>query len=200
MGRIQVKAIGLLEGNNENSFSVLLEDFENTIRIPILISSIDAQAIALSMESLALDRPVTHQLIINILDIFSAKVAEVFIYNLSEGIFYARLKLITPDDSKEIEIKVSDAICIALRTSAKIFIDTKVANEAGVSISEMQVNGLDQDMPGRPNEESGPQHSKSFEDLLANYSLDELNKQLDEAEMNEEYEKAVKIRDEIKKR
>jgi bifunctional DNase/RNase len=160
-------------------------------RLPIVIGGVEAQAIAIELEKMTPSRPLTHDLFRSLSHAFNIEVEEVLIYNLVEGIFFAKLIATLNGRSAEIDARTSDAVAIAVRFNCPIYCYEFIIETAGVSGEEETGMQLDE-----PDIEAEPITPPSDESM----SIDELKRQLDIALSNEEYEKASQLRDEINKR
>lgn len=177
---LAVAALAASESQPGN-YALVLEDFNNQHRIPIIIGAQEAQAIAMSMEKMQPMRPMTHDLFKNALEILGASIQEVLIYQLKETIFYAYLFLKQSNNEvHQIDARVSDAIAMAVRFGAPIFIFEQVIEEAGIMTTSLL---------GRQKKGS-----------LAEYTLTELEELLQKVVDKEDYESAVRIRAYIEKR
>ncbi len=177
---------------------VLGEEFGHR-RLPIIIGMFEAQAIAIEIEKILPNRPMTHDLFKQFADKFDYRVTEIQITDIKEGIFYA--KIVCTDGLKEVVIdsRPSDAIAIGIRFEVPIYTTEEVLEEAGISTTEAEASHLiDEEEDDELIFEEKPK--KSFSDQLREASNDDLKKMLDEALSHEEYERAAKIRDEISKR
>ena len=160
--------------------------------MPIIIEVL-AQAIVLELEKMTPSRPLTHDLFKNFSDYFNINLVEVIIYNLVEGIFFA--KLICEQDGKEVEIdsRTSDAIALAVRFECPIYTFEFVLSSAGIILDDDDAEEMD-DMNSDIN----------LEEITKNpaerMSLKELKKHLKKSIDNEDYEAASRFRDEINKR
>jgi hypothetical protein len=163
-------------------------------RLPIIIGMFEAQAIAIEIEKIVPNRPMTHDLFRTFAEKFDITVEEILISDLKEGVFFS--KIVCSDGLKKVEIdsRPSDAIAIGLRFGVKIYTYENILSEAGIVLSDFE----EEEMPGEEKQEVVPAGSKK--DWVKDLSLDELQTMLDEALGNEDYEKAAKIRDEINKR
>ncbi|MBT5999481.1 MAG: bifunctional nuclease family protein [Candidatus Marinimicrobia bacterium] len=158
------------------SYAVILKEIDGERQLPVIVGTFEAQSIALAMEYMDTPRPLTHDLIGNILKEIDAKLKAVKITELKDGIFYASLELQgkTMKD-KVVDSRPSDALAVALRLEAPILIDLDVMNEAAFMNNGNELEGIQQD-PG----------------------LDILEDQLHKAIEEEEYERAARLRDKIK--
>jgi len=173
---IPVKVQKIAYYPSSRSYTVILEEIAGSRILPVVVGAYEAQAIALSLESLKTPRPLTHDLIINIIKGIPSKLASVSITNLREGVFFSILSLKGDNiGRREIDARPSDALAIALRLDAPIFVSKKVMNEAGITETELV--------------------KKS--DIGSN-ELENLEIQLARAIELEDYETAAEIRDKIK--
>lgn len=173
-----------------HNYAVVLGERRGLRRLPIVIGSFEAQAIAVALERMVPNRPLTHDLFKNTLETFDVNLTEVVINNLLDGIFYARLVLTKNGESYEIDTRTSDAIALAVRYSCPIFTYDFILEAAGVVLEEGEQGGAPR-YSGRDGGEP---------DMLDQYSMDNLQRRLQEVIENEDYETAAKIRDEIKRR
>jgi bifunctional DNase/RNase len=188
--RIQVDIMGLSTSpSSGGAYALILKEVNGLRRLPIIIGAFEAQSIALEMEGIKPPRPLTHDLLKNVMDSLGANLNDVFINDLKDGTFYARLSL----DSQEVDSRPSDAIALAVRYNVPIFVADKVMDEAG-----FVPDGDEADKPAvaAPPE---PEHPSTEKPKIKLSRLEELHQHLLEAVAKEEYEKAAKIRDEIQK-
>jgi bifunctional DNase/RNase len=178
-------------GSTSGAYTMVLAETEGMRRLPIVIGGVEAQAIAIELEKMTPSRPLTHDLFRSLSHAFNIEVEEVLIYNLVEGIFFAKLIATLNGRSAEIDARTSDAVAIAVRFNCPIYCYEFIIETAGVSGEEETGMQLDE-----PDIEAEPITSPSDEGM----SIDELKRQLDIALSNEEYEKASQLRDEINKR
>jgi bifunctional DNase/RNase len=191
--KIQLEILGLSSSQSQTgSFALVLGEESGNRRLPIIIGTFEAQAIAIEIEKIHPQRPMTHDLFRSFAKGFDVKVEEIIISDLKEGTFYS--KIVCSDGLKRVEIdaRPSDAIAIGLRFGVKIFTYENILNEAGIVVSDFEEEDGD--------EESKAKSSKPKMEGLKGNSLDELNMMLDEALSEEDYEKAAKIRDELNQR
>ena len=182
MEKIQVDILGLSTSQaSGGAYALILKEINGTRRLPIIIGAFEAQSIALEMEGIKPPRPLTHDLMKNIIDSLGTELREITISELRDGTFYAKLGL----DSQEIDARPSDAIALAVRYGAPIFVSEKVMEEAGFLPDNEEPESPDAAVP------------KKAEGKLS--KLEELTAQLKEAIEREEYERAAKLRDEIRK-
>jgi bifunctional DNase/RNase len=188
--RIQVDIMGLSTSpSSGGAYALILKEVNGLRRLPIIIGAFEAQSIALEMEGIKPPRPLTHDLLKNVMDSLGANLNDVFINDLKDGTFYARLSL----DSQEVDSRPSDAIALAVRYNVPIFVADKVMDEAG-----FVPDGDEAEKPSAaaPPEAEQPSSEKPKIKLSRR---EELQQHLLEAVAKEEYERAAKIRDEIQK-
>ena len=192
MEKIRLEIVGLSYSQSQSgAYALILEESEGKRRLPIIIGSYEAQAIAVELEKMTPTRPLTHDLFKTFATEFGITVIEVIIYNLQEGIFYAKLICqMGEGDIAEIDARTSDAIALAVRFKCPVYTFEFILTSIGFSREDEGDN-----MEETP-EEISPEENESLSDK----SLSELKKLLAEAESEEKYEIAAKIRDELNKR
>ena len=178
-------------GSTSGAYTMVLAETDGIRRLPIVIGGVEAQAIAIELEKMTPSRPLTHDLFRSLSHSFNIEVEEVLIYNLVEGIFFAKLIASMNGKTAEIDARTSDAVAIAVRFNCPIYCYEFIIETAGVSGEED--TGMQLDDP-----EMDIEQAETAPDV--NSSIDELKRQLDVALANEEYEKASQLRDEINKR
>jgi uncharacterized protein len=184
--RIQVDILGLSSSQSSGgAYALILKEINGARRLPIIIGAFEAQSIALEMEGIKPPRPLTHDLMKNLIDLLGGELVDVCISELREGTFFARLNL----DTQEVDSRPSDAIALAVRYGAPIYVAEKVMTEASfLSEGEEGEKGIPATAKPEQPETPKPQLSK----------LEQLEQQLADAIAKENYEKAAQIRDEIK--
>ena len=197
MDKIKLNVLGISYSQTQSgAYALVLTEENGDRRIPIIVGGFEAQSIAIQLEGLHPPRPLTHDLFLNFAQSFSIRLLEVIIYKLEEGVFYSKLTCDNGKKKIDIDARTSDAIALALRFRCPIYTTEDIMNRSGIVI--------DFDKEPRSNTDTTESNEKksvpSSNSKLQNYDLEELNKLLDEAIMNEDYEKASEIRDEIRKR
>lgn len=191
MKKIELEIVSLTHGvTPSHNYAVVLDEIEGSRRLPIVIGSFEAQAIAVAMERMSPSRPLTHDLFKNALEAFEIGLQEVIINNLVDGIFYAKLLCIQNGDTVEIDSRTSDAIAMAVRFGCPIYTYEFILDAAGIPLEEAEGQ----------KEKSAPARETKKPVGFNQYSLEELQVMLDDVLAAENYEKAAKIRDEINKR
>lgn len=185
MEKIQVDILGLSTSPaSGGAYALILKEVNGNRRLPIIIGAFEAQSIALEMEGIKPPRPLTHDLMKNILESMGSDLAEIVISELRDGTFYAKLSF----DSQEVDARPSDAIALAVRFGAPIFVSDKVMDEASfLPENEEQEGSAEGALPPKVGKETRVTKLEAF------------RVQLKEAIEREDYEKAAELRDEIRK-
>jgi bifunctional DNase/RNase len=201
MKKILLEIVGLSYSQNQSGAYVLvLGESSGSRRLPIVIGGFEAQAIAIELEKMTPTRPLTHDLFKSFATTFNINLKEVIIYNVVEGIFFA--KLICSDGSKEFDIdaRTSDAIALAVRFKCDIYTHESILKSAGIALDgDMDTTILSE------NSKIAELHiedsfQKENTDVFKSKSSEELKNTLQWALENEKYEMASKIRDELNQR
>jgi uncharacterized protein len=192
MDKIKLSIVAITHSVSQtNNYAIILNEDFGARRLPIIIGNFEAQAIAVAVENLNPNRPLTHDLFRNTLSEFNISVEEVIINDLIEGIFYAQLVCNQDGNVSIIDSRTSDAIAMAVRFNAPIYTYEFVMEAAGITVE----NENDQD----GDEEEAPL-VREPKDAILGSSVTELEKMLETALQKEDYEKAARIRDEINRR
>ncbi len=186
---VEVRVNGIFMTQTQAS-GIILKEQDGQRALPIVIGEYEAQSIALALENLKPPRPITHDLTANILETLGIEMEQVIITELKDNTYYAIIKLTYAGQLFEIDSRPSDAIALALRLGTPIFVDDMVMEQASY-IPEEEEEG-ETFGPTKTAKKSYLHHSKEDE-------LELLREQLKKAVENEEYEKAAKIRDKIKR-
>lgn len=192
-----MEILGLSSSQSQSgSFALVLGESSGNRRLPIIIGMFEAQAIAIEIEKIVPNRPMTHDLFRAFADNFEYVVEEIQITNLKEGVFYAKIVCSNGHKSVEIDARPSDAIAIGLRFGTPIYTYEPIMSEAGIVLTDEESDNLS------PLESvsSEPTPAKKSPDALEDLPIDALNKKLKDALENEEYELAAKIRDLLNKK
>lgn len=193
MRKIQVEILGISASPSAGgAYAILLKEVYGSRRLPIIIGSFEAQSIALEMENIKPPRPLTHDLLANVIENLGASVVEVIIDELRDNTFFAKIKLEVSTMTNEIDSRPSDAIALAVRTGSPIFVAEDVLNNAGFIPSTEESDEKSFDLKDEEIEEDENKSSNIAETKIAN-----LQNQLREAIEKEDYERAAKLRDEI---
>lgn len=197
MEKIKLDIIGLSSSHAQSgSFALVLGESEGGRRLPIIIGMFEAQAIAIEIEKITPNRPMTHDLFKSFAGHFDIAIKEIIISDLKEGVFFAKILCVDSEGKKvEIDARPSDAIAIGIRFDATIYTNPAVMEEAGIVVTDEFEEELD---TLSSSEEESKQESKGKG--IKNHSVEELNRLLDKALEEEDYEKAAQLRDELNKR
>ncbi|MBC3783967.1 bifunctional nuclease family protein [Spirosoma utsteinense] len=197
MDKIKLEILGLSPSQSQSgSFALVLGEEYGNRRLPIIIGMFEAQAIAIEIEKIVPNRPMTHDLFKQFAEQFKFTVREIMISDLREGIFFAKIVCFDGVRESIIDARPSDAIAIGIRFDVPIYTNESILSEAGITASGSEEEDEQEELVRSSNRPS----AKSFGDQLKNSSAEELQRLLEEALGNEEYERAAKIRDEMSKR
>ncbi|MEO8512840.1 MAG: bifunctional nuclease family protein [Ignavibacteria bacterium] len=195
--KIQVDILGLspTPAPGGGGYALILKEIGGDRRLPIIIGSFEAQHIALELEGIKPPRPLTHDLIKNIIELLGFSISFVYINELRDGTFFAKIKL-DVGSVDEIDSRPSDAIALALKFAVPIYVNEDVMNEvAFIPDKEGDEEGLEEDIFKQP--EVTEAQEKATDPFTK--KLNKLQTDLKTAIDSEEYEKAASLRDEIKK-
>jgi uncharacterized protein len=194
--KIKLEILGLSPSSSQTgSFALVLGEEYGPRRLPIIIGMFEAQAIAIEIEKIEPNRPMTHDLFKSFARTFHYTITEISITDIKEGVFFAKIHCSDGIKDTFVDARPSDAIAIGLRFNVPIYTYENVLSEAGISVNEAGKDDLMDDV-----EREDPKPQKSFGELLKENPVEVLNTMLKSALENEEYEKAAKIRDEIDRR
>jgi bifunctional DNase/RNase len=198
MEKVAVEILGLSTSpGNSGAYALILKESEGNRRLPIIIGPWEAQCIALELEGIRPPRPLTHDLLKSIIDALGRTVTEIYISELRDGTFYA--KIIIEGIGGEIDARPSDAIAVAVRYRAKIYIDESVMSQAAF-LPENEGDDLGLERPDEPDEddESTPEPQKSAPLAAVPATESERIKlELRDAIALEDYERAAQLRDKL---
>ena len=193
MKKIELEIVALSHSITQtHSYAVVLGEVNGLRRLPIVIGGFEAQAIAVALERMQPSRPLTHDLMKNFMNAFNVELMEIVINDLQEGIFYSKLICISEHDTVEIDSRTSDALALAVRFGCPIYTYENIIESAGI---------LMEDSSGKKKQakETVTTEGGAKEDL-GGLSLEDLNSLLSEVLEQEDYIRAIKIRDEINSR
>jgi hypothetical protein len=193
MKKIELEIVALSHSITQtHSYAVVLGELNGLRRLPIVIGGFEAQAIAVALERMNPSRPLTHDLMKNFMLAFNVELHEVVINDLQEGIFYSKLVCSSENDTVEIDSRTSDALALAVRFGCPIYTYENILESAGIL--------MENDEKKKAAAAQQPVTSDSSRDDLKALSLQELNTLLTEVLEQEDYIKAIAIRDEINTR
>lgn len=181
------------------AYALILSETDGKRRLPIIIGTFEAQAIALELENIKPPRPMTHDLMRNIIQSFNTYVKEICIHELKEGTFFAQIKYDNNGKSLIQDARPSDAIALAIRFNAPIFVSDYIVEEAGIEAEpkvEEEEEGTGLSGTAEPTASSHTSAKKTASSSKET-QIRLLEKSLASAIAEENYEKAAKIRDEL---
>lgn len=200
MKKIKLEIVGLSFSQTQSgAYALVLGEEVGQRRLPIIIGGYEAQAIAVELENMTPSRPLTHDLFKNFASAYEIQITEIIIYNLKEGIFYAKLICSNGDKIQEIDARTSDAIAMAVRFNCPIYTYEFILSQAGIMLDE---NAPHTDEPKIIERAPAEKERKKTKDSneFSTQTVEELKENLMRAIDEEAYEKASKIRDELSKR
>ncbi|MBC6989142.1 MULTISPECIES: bifunctional nuclease family protein [Hymenobacter] len=204
MKKIQLEILGLSSSQSQSgSFALILGEKTGNRRLPIIIGMFEAQSIAIQIEKINPNRPLTHDLFKSFAEHVHVAILEVLISDLKEGVFYSKIVCSDGATTFELDARPSDAIAIGLRFGVPIYTVESVLSEAGIILSDLDENtdeDADDDEDEDDDTDGGSSPAPTPREPSGQVSLDELTKMLAQALEKEDYEKAAKIRDELNKR
>ncbi len=190
MDLVQVDIIGLSTSpSSGGAYALVLGEVDGNRRLPIIIGAFEAQAIALELEKIQPPRPMTHDLIRDLFESVAANVSDILIDELREGTFFAKIRFAVNGTEAQLDCRPSDAVALAVRVGAPIFVSESVLDEAGIPTEDEDdlapVEASSDESAEEPEEESPKSPLQKLEDDLAKTIADE------------DYERAAKLRDDI---
>ncbi len=193
MNKVQVEILGLSASPSAGgAYALLLKEVYGLRRLPIIIGQFEAQSIALEMEGIKPPRPLTHDLLKNVIENLGGTIVEVIIDELKENTFYAKIKMEVSSLNSEIDSRPSDAIALAVRTGTPLFVAEDVMKLAAFIPSSEE---SDEELTKSPDNKKS--EMKSPKKNVSETKLAQLQDSLREAIEKEDYERAAKLRDEI---
>jgi bifunctional DNase/RNase len=191
MKKIELEIVALSHSITQtHSYAVVLGEVNGLRRLPIVIGGFEAQAIAVALERMSPSRPLTHDLMKNFMMAFNVELHEVVINDLQEGIFYSKLVCSSENDTVEIDSRTSDALALAVRFGCPIFTLDNILDSAGILMENDE----------KKKKEPGPLSIETGGNDLKALSVEELETLLTEVLEQEDYIKAIAIRDELSTR
>lgn len=198
MKKIELEIVALSHSiTQNNSYAIVLGEMEGQRRMPIVIGAFEAQAIAVALERMQPTRPLTHDLFFGFMTKFEIELSEVIIYKLEEGIFFSKLICIQ-NNSEEIEIdsRTSDALALAVRANCRIYTYESIIESAGIFLNSEERPAKRAIQAQSAEQKESGEHVNDLKKL----SYAELNALLNDALEQEDYVRAIHIRDEINTR
>jgi uncharacterized protein len=193
MKKIELEIIALSHSITQtHSYAVVLGEVNGLRRLPIVIGGFEAQAIAVALERMQPSRPLTHDLMKNFMNAFNVDLMEIVINDLQEGIFYSKLICISEHDTVEIDSRTSDALALAVRFSCPIYTYEHILESAGILMEDNNKKKKTDITVDEP--------STATREEISHMNLEELQTLLNEVLEQEDYLRAIAIRDEMNKR
>ncbi|TCC90427.1 bifunctional nuclease family protein [Pedobacter frigiditerrae] len=201
MKKVKLDIVGLSYSQTQSgAYALVLGEVNGRRRLPIIIGAFEAQAIAIEIEKMTPTRPLTHDLFKTFAQAYHIEIQEIIIYNLVDGVFFAKLICSDGETTQEIDARTSDAIALAVRFNAIIYTYEFILSSAGIVIEGNDFLFLE-NMESIAKEQSTEDMPTSIP--VSGYqglTDEELQQKLEEALAEEAYEKAARIRDELNKR
>ncbi|MBK6483164.1 MAG: bifunctional nuclease family protein [Chitinophagales bacterium] len=200
MKKIELEIVALSHSiTQSHSYAVVLGEVSGIRRLPIVIGGFEAQAIAVALEKMNPTRPLTHDLMKSICHSFNIEVKEVIINNLLDGIFYSQLVCKHGNELIEVDSRTSDALALAVRFDCPIYTYEFILDSAGLILEEPAKEEKLEIKERKSEKKSGTATAVKSMDLTSQ-SLPELNQLLQTLLEKEDYEQAIRVRDEISRR
>jgi uncharacterized protein len=197
MKKIELEIVALSHSITQtHSYAVVLGEVNGLRRLPIVIGGFEAQAIAVALEKMQPSRPLTHDLMKNFLNAFAIDLHEIIICDLQEGIFYSKLVCSSENDTIEIDSRTSDALALAVRFGCPIYTYENILESAGILMEDTDKAKKKKAKQEVVVEETGATGNEDLKTM----TIDELNTLLNDVLENEDYIRAIAIRDEINSR
>lgn len=198
MNLIQV-AIGTLSTSAQagNAYMLVLNEVDGQRRLPIIIGAFEAQAIAFGLENIQPPRPMTHDLLRNAIVNLGGMVTDIVIDELREGTFFAKIRYEVTGEMGQLDARPSDAVALAVRCDAAIFVSEEVLVSAGMFPEEYEGEQEEKESTEPP--PSRPVPKKAEPKPPQKSPLEHVQEQLDAAIAAEDYERAARLRDELKR-
>jgi bifunctional DNase/RNase len=201
MSLIQLNIKGISYSQTQTgAYALVLNEIEGKRTLPIIIGAFEAQSIAIALEKeIRPPRPLTHDLFKTFSEKFDVDIKEVIIHKLVDGVFFSSLVCVKDGIEETIDTRTSDAIAIAVRFKAPIYTYENILDKAGVFLKAEEELALSENDIEEEEEEIITEVSLT-DNTFSSLNIRELNTQLEQAVIDENYELAAKIRDEISKR
>jgi len=199
---IEVEILGLSvsQSFSGSGYALFLKEVNGERKLPIIIGQFEAQVIAMELQGVKHHRPLTHDLLKDIIEAFGYSIESVVITDIRDSTFFAKIRFDSPE-IEDVDARPSDAIALALKFSVPIYVAQTVFDKAGFT-QDVDIEGPEESSEQLNEEADTPQaenQQKVTKELSKKEKLDQLKKDLEKAVMNEDYERAAMLRDEIKK-
>lgn len=197
MSRVKLHIVGLSTGQTSGSYTLILGEENSNRKLPVVIGSFEAQAIAIEIEKIVPFRPMTHDLFVNFCKSFEIQIHEVVIYSLNEGVFHAKMICEHNGEIREIDARTSDSIALAVRFKCPIYTYEDIMDAAAVVFNDDATGPqITDDTPVAKPKSQSKEESKEFTKM----TLEQLETMLEKAISVEDYSTAARLRDEIQRR
>jgi bifunctional DNase/RNase len=193
MDKIELQILGISSGHTATSYTLILEEKRGNRKLPIIIGTFEAQAIAIEIERINPVRPMTHDLFTHFAEAFDITIKEVVIHRLQDGVFFSNIICTNNIVTEPIDARTSDAIALALRFKCPIYTYENIMEDAGMILTEL-------DAAKGEEEEDDKSDDKPKVTTLQSIDIEELEKMLVDMLEIENYVEAAQIRDEINRR
>lgn len=202
MKKMKLEIVGLSYSQTQSgAYALVLGEAKGQRRLPIIIGGFEAQAIAIELEKMTPSRPLTHDLFKSFAEAFDIRLTEVLIYNLVEGIFFAKLICSNGSEDVEIDARTSDAIALAVRFDCPIYTYEFILSQAGIVLEDEQSPAKEEESAETPETEEGTELlAEATGGEYGRKTVKELEELLRKSLEEENYEKASRIRDELNRR
>ena len=193
MGKVGIKVNCILNWNNDYARMLVMQTLDNRLSFPIIIADNEAiVGLFKELEKMKIKRPLTHDLLFDTLQSFHIQIREIYIHTVIEGIFYTKIRCEKDNEWVEIDARPSDAIILAIKANAPMFVEESILDKLGILTSEMEKHIF-------PNNDDAKEEKEKRESL-ENQSIQELEKKLRQSIEIEDFEAASAIRDIINER
>src|SRR5688572_2599861 len=190
MRKIELEIVALSHSITQtHSYAVVLGEVNGLRRLPIVIGGFEAQAIAVALEKMQPSRPLTHDLMKNFMTAFAIELHEIVISDLQEGIFYSKLVCSSDHDTIEIDSRTSDALALAVRFGCPVYTYEHILESAGILMEDASTTKKGKRQPATVEDDSSSTND------LKSMSLDDLETLLNDVLEQEDYIRAIAIRD-----
>jgi hypothetical protein len=198
MKRKKVKILGLSYSQSQiGSYILVLSEIKGGRKIPVVIKPNEAQHIAMKLENIKSPRPLTHDLIKSLSDTFHIDIQEVYVYSITEGIFYTKIIASNGIDELELDCSIGDGLALALTYKCPIWVNVDIIDSVGISISDEEINAERNKDEDEFEIELEDMEEEIYSKPKRTVSIEDLEHMMNNAIANEEYEIAAEIRDRI---
>lgn len=200
MKKIELEIIALSHSiSQNNSYAIVLGEMDGQRKMPIVIGAFEAQAIAVALERMQATRPLTHDLFYGFMNTVGIELVEIVVYKLEDGIFFSKLICLQNNtEIIEIDSRTSDALALAVRANCRIYTYDSIIESANMFLNNEERPTKRNFKKQTLNEQTKNENTSVNE--LQRMSLEQLNTLLQQVLEQEDYVRAIEIRDELKRR